>query len=433
MHVSVESTGNLSRRMTVAVPAARFEQEFASRLKRIGRNAKLPGFRPGKVPLKMLEAQYGSKLMQEVASDLIQATFYEAAGKEGLRPAAGPTIEPKELARGQDFEYTASFEVYPEIVEVKLPTSALERTVCRIEDDDVERTLETMRKQRMTWEAVDRPAAEGDRLKIDFVGTQNGVPFEGGDAKDFLLTLGSHSLIPGFESGLVGARAGEQRTLQVTFPREYRNTQLAGQPVDFAVDVKEVQSGRLPELNAEFFAQLGMVDGSPEALRTEIRSSLQKEADNRTLAITKQHAFKALLTANPMDIPQGLVEQEARRLADMIRGNLSAQNVPADKLPTDLAPFREQARERVALGLVLAEFVKRHNIKVSPADVRARLEEMAKGYDSPAEFVKWHYARPERLGEIESLILEERAVEALLQAAPVTEKVIAFQDLSQTK
>lgn len=433
MHVSVESTGNLSRRMTVAVPAARFEQEFSTRLKRIGRNAKLPGFRPGKVPMKMLEAQYGSKLMQEVASDLIQATFYEAAGKEGLRPAAGPTIEPKEIARGQDFEYTALFEVYPEIGDVKLPTNPIDRVVCRIGDDDVERTLETMRKQRMTWETVERPAAEGDRLEIDFVGTLAGVPFDGGEATGFMLTLGSNSLIEGFESGLVGARAGDKRTLNVTFPADYRNTKLAGQPVVFAVDVKQVQAGRPAELNAEFFTQLGMVDGTPEALRGEIRMSLQKEADNRTLATNKQHAFKALLAANPLDLPQGLVEQEARRLADMIRSNLSAQNVPTDKLPTDAAPFREQARERVALGLVLAEFVKRHNIKVTPADIRARIEEMATGYDSPAEFVKWHYARPERLGEVESLILEERAVEALLQAVPVTDKVVPFKDLSQTK
>ena len=433
MHVSVETTGNLSRRMTVAVPAARFEQEFSSRLKRISRNAKLPGFRPGKVPMKMLEAQYGSKLLQEVASDLIQATFYEAAGKEGLRPAAGPTIEPKEISRGQDFEYTALFEVYPEIAEVKLPTTAVERVVCRIADDDVERTLDTMRKQRLTWEPVDRGAAEGDRLEIDFVGTLNGVPFEGGEAHGFMLTLGSNSLIAGFESGLIGARAGEARTVNVTFPADYRNTTLAGQPVVFAVDIKQVQAGRLPELNAEFFAQLGMPGGTPEALRAEIRASLQKEADNRTLATTKQHAFKALLAANPLDLPQGLVEQEARRLADMIRSNLSAQNVPMDKLPTDPAPFREQARERVALGLVLAEFVKRHNIKVTPADIRARIEDMAKGYDSPAEFVKWHYARPERLGEVESLILEERAVEALLQAVPVTEKVVEFKDLTQPK
>ena len=433
MHVSVETTGNLSRRMTVAVPAARFEQEFSSRLKRISRNAKLPGFRPGKVPMKMLEAQYGSKLMQEVASDLIQATFYEAAGKEGLRPAAGPTIEPKEIARGQDFEYTALFEVYPEIAEVKLPTTPVERVVCRIGDDDVERTLDTMRKQRMVWEPVDRVAADGDRLEIDFRGTLNGTAFEGGEARGFMLTLGSNSLISGFESGLIGARAGEKRTLNVTFPSDYRNTTLAGQPVEFAVEVKQVQEGRLPELNAEFFSQLGMPDGTPDALRAEIRASLQKEADNRTLASTKQHAFKALLAANPMDLPQGLVEQEARRLADMIRSNLSAQNVPADRLPTDAGPFREQARERVALGLVLAEFVKRHNIKVTPAEIRERIEEMARGYDSPAEFVKWHYARPERVGEVESLILEERAVDALLNVAPVTDKVVAFKDLAQSK
>lgn len=431
MQISVESTGNLGRRMTVAVPAARFEQEFASRLKRLSQNVKLPGFRPGKVPLKMVEAQYGGQLLAEVAGDLVQTTFYEAANKEGLRPAGGPKIEPKSLARGKDFEYVAVFEIYPEIGAIQLPQKPIERIVCAVEDADIDRTLDTMRKQRTQWNPVARPAQSGDKIEIDFKGMVGGVAFEGGEAKAYPLVLGSNALIEGFEQQLLGAAAGEHRSVNVTFPADYRNTQLAGQPATFEVDVRQVFESVLPEVNESFLRELGMNDGTVESLRAEIRKSLQQEADDRARAMVKRRAFQALMDANSIEIPDGLIESEAQRLLRMTKANLEAQRVPTDKLSDDPSPYRGQARERVLLGLILAEFVKSRGIKVGAADIRARIEQMAKQYQSPNEFIQWHYANPERIGEIESLLLEERALDIVLQESKTEDRSVDFQTLAQ--
>lgn len=429
MQVSVENTGSLGRRMRVAVPAARFEQEFSSRLKRLSRTVRVPGFRPGKVPLKMVEAQYGGQLLQEVASDLIQSTFYQAAGEQGLRPAGGPRIEPKSVARGHDFEYTAEFEIYPEIKAVHMPEAGIERLTCAVTDADVERTLDTMRKQRVTWRPVERAAQEGDRVEIDFKGSLNGEPFEGGKAQGFPLVLGSHALIEGFEEGIVGAQNGESRTISVTFPNDYRNTKLAGQKVDFAVTVKQISEPVLPELDKAFFEQLGMPQATPEGLRSEIRGNLEREADERIKARLKQQVLKGLLAANPLEIPRGLIEAESSRLMRMTRANLEAQGIAADRLPSDSSAFAGQARERVALGLILAEFVKAQGLEADPGQVRTRLERMAASYEAPQEFIGWHYAHPERLSEVESLVLEDQAVERVLSAVKVADKPISFQEL----
>lgn len=415
--------------MKVAVPAARFEQEFANRLKRFSQTLRLPGFRPGKVPLKMVEAQYGGRLVQEVATDLIQTTFYQAAGEQGLRPAGGPKIEPKGFARGQDFEYTAEFEVYPEIQAVKMPAGPIERLACTVGDADIDRTIDTMRRQRVTWRPVDRAAQEGDRVEIDFKGSLNGEPFEGGEAHDFPLVLGSRALITGFEEGLMGARAGESRTIPLTFPAEYHNAKLAGQAAEFAVTLKQVSEPVLPELDQAFFAQLGMPDTTVESLRAEVKANLEREAEARTRAKLKQQALKALLEANQLEIPEGLIQTEALRLARMTRANLEAQGVPAERLPADVSAFTGQARERVALGLVLAEFVKAEGINAEPAQVRARLEQLASSYESPQEFIQWHYSQPERMSEIESLVLEDLAVDRIVNNVKTTERPISFQEL----
>lgn len=429
MQVSVENTGSLGRRMKVAVPAARLEQEFSNRLKRLSQTVKLPGFRPGKVPLKMVEAQYGGRLLEEIVGDLIYSTFYEAAGEQGLRPAGGPRFQPKGYARGQDVEYTAEFEIYPEIKTVKVPEGQLERVTCVVTEADVDRTLETMRKQRMNWRPMNRAAQEGDRVEIDFKGTLNGQPFEGGEAQGFSLVLGSRTLIEGFEEGLIGAHSGETRHVNVTFPSDYRNTKLAGQPVEFAITVKQVSEPVLPDLDQAFFAELGMVDVSVETLRDEIKANLEREAEERTKVKFKQQILKALLEANPVEIPDGLIQAEAARLVRITRANLEAQGTPPERLPSDTSLFAGQARERVALGLVLAEFVKAEGIKAEPAEVRARLEQLAASYDAPQEFIKWHYSSPERLSEIESLVLEDRAVERIVSKVKTSDKFIGFQEL----
>jgi trigger factor len=431
MSVSIESTGNLGRRVTIAVPAQRFEQEFSTRLKRLSKNVRVPGFRPGKVPMRMVEAQYGGQVMEEVMSELIRSSFYETVGKEGLRPAGGPRIEPKTVERGKDLEYTAEFEIYPEVNVGSIEGREIDRAVVTVTDSDVDQTLDTMRRQRLTWNAVDRAAKEGDRVRIDFKGMRDGQPFEGGEAKDFPIVLGSKNLIPGFEDGLVGAQAGDERTLDLKFPDDYRNTPLAGQMVQFQVKVIDVAEAVLPDLNADFATQFGIGDGSVEALRAEVKANLEREAQERVRESLREQVFKALADATPFDVPASLVEQEAARLLRLNRSSLQAQGVPADRLPNDSGVYKDRAQQRVTLGLILAELVKTKGLKVESARVRARLEEMASGYESPEEFVRWHYAQPERLAEVESLVLEEQVLESLLGTVRFKDKPMSFQELVQ--
>ncbi len=431
MQVSIEATGDLGRRMTIAVPAERFEQEFSNRLKRLSKNLKLPGFRPGKVPMRMVEAQYGGKLMEEVAGDLIQSTFYEAVGKQGLKPAGGPKIEPKSIIRGKDFEYTATFEVYPEIKQLDIAGAVIERPVCTVTPEDVERTLETMRRQRIVWKDVARTAQEGDRVVIDFKGSLDGKEFEGGEGQNLPIVLGSNSLIAGFEAGLIGSTAGEARVLDLTFPADYQNANLAGQKVKFEIKVKQVSEPVLPELNDDFAKNLGIESGNIATLRAEILANLQREREDRIRALLREQVFKALIEANPSELPQQLVEAEIARLSRLHRADLEAHHVPLDQLPNNPDLYKDRARKRVALGLILSEIVKAKNITAPPEHVRTRISQMAAAYESPQEFINWYYSQPERLAEVESLILEEEVVNTLLQSVQLQDKPMSFQELMQ--
>jgi trigger factor len=433
MQVSVESTGSLGRRMTVSVPSAQLEKEFSARIQRLVRTAKFPGFRPGKAPLKLVEAQYGGKVMQEVMGDVIQTSFYEAVTGQGLKPAGGPSIEPKTAERGRDFEYVAVFEVYPEISRLEISGIKIERPVAQVTDADVDRTLESLRKQRLTWATVGRSAQDGDQLTLDFVGSLGGTPFEGGAAKDFHLVLGSRSLVDGFEEGLLGAKAGEQRTLDITFPADYRNTTLAGQLTQFVITVKVVEEAVLPEVNEDFARLLGMPDASVDSLRKEVRVSLERELSDRVRSQVRDQVFQAVMQANAVAVPKALEQAEIQRLFEGTRANLAAQGLPADRVPADPAAYASQARQRVALGLILAELVKVRGLKAEADRVRLRIQEMAATYESPEKFVEWHYSQPERLAEIESLVLEEQAVELLLQTAEVVDKKMSFLELAAPK
>jgi trigger factor len=429
MQVTVETTGNLGRRMTVAVPAARMEQEITTRLKHLSQTARFPGFRPGKAPMKMVEAQYAGKVIEEVAGDLIRATFYEAVKEKGLKPAGGPDIQPKNMDRGKDFEYTATFEIYPEIKRLDIKGSRIERPVVTVSEDDVNRTIDTLRRQRVGWNPVERAAAMEDRVLIDFQGMLDGVPFEGGEAKDFPLVLGNNTLIDGFESGLIGVCTGENRTLDVTFPVDYRNTNLAGKKVQFAVTVKQVNEPVLPEVNDEFARALGVADGKVETLRQEVRVNLERELAERVRRELREQVFKALIDANPLDVPKALEQTEIEHLIQTSRANLQAQGMPENQLSGDPKLYAEQARKRVTLGLILAEMVKSKSLTIDAQLVRARVEELAAGYDNPKEFVDWHYANRERLAEIESKVIEDQAVELLLATAEVVDKPMSFQEL----
>lgn len=421
MQVSVEAVGTLGRRLKVAVPAEDVEKEFSARLVRLSKQVRMPGFRPGKVPLKMVEAQYGDSLMQEVAGELIQSSLREAIGREGLRPAGSPRVQPQPLARGKQLEYTADIDLFPEIKKLDLAGVKIERPMAAVGDDDVERTLDTIRRQRARWNTVARAARRGDRVLIDFSGKLDGEEFGGGSAKNFPLVLGSGTLIEDLEAGLVGANAGESRRLAVKFPADYRHPKLAGQSVDFEVAVHEVAEAVLPEVNAEFAKQLGIADGDVARLRAETRANLEREAQARSRAVVRARVLQALLDANPFEAPRGLVEDEAshmKRLDEMARRPAEADEA-----------YRARARTRVTLGLILGEVIRGRGLKVDPARVRARIEEMAAEYEAPEEFVRWYYEKPERLAEIESLVMEERVVEEMLATAEVTEAATGFPEL----
>jgi trigger factor len=428
MQVTVENVGALGRRMTVAVPAARFEQVYSDRLRQMSRQARIPGFRPGKAPIKVVEAQMGGRVTQEVVGDLLRASFGEAVSEKGLKPAGGPSFEPKNLTRGQDLEYVVTFEVYPEVKRLDIQGKKIERAQTSVGESDVDTTLETLRKQRMGWQAAARAAKEGDRLTIDFVGKLNGEAFQGGTATGFHLVLGSHSLIAGFEEGLLGAKAGESRSLSLSFPADYHNKTLAGQPTVFEVTVTEVAEPKLPDVNEEFARQFGIADGSVEKLRAEVRSNLERELAVRQRADLREQVFKAIIEVNALDVPKALEEAEVERLVNQSRQSLAAQGLSVDRIPIDPTVFGDRARRHVALGLILADLIQKRAFKPEQEKVRARLAEMAASYDSPEEFINWHFARPERLAEIESLVLEDMAVDALMETAEVVDKAVVFQD-----
>ncbi len=420
MQVSVESTGALGRRMTVRVPPERLEEEFQGRLKRLSKQVKLPGFRPGKVPLNVVEAKYGRDLVNEIAGELIQSSFREAVGQEGLQPAGGPRIQPKQAERGKELEYTAEFEVYPEIAHLDLAGIRILRPVCGVEEGDIDSTVETLRRQRASWNAVERAAAKGDQVLVDFVGRIDGEPFPGGEGKDYAIEIGSGRLIGGFEDGLVGASAGDTPTLDLRFPEAYAAAHLAGKAVSFEVSVKEVRAAQLPEVTADFIKELGVSSGEMADFRAEVRKNLEREVRQRQRAFLHTRVFDALLARNPVEVPQVLVDQEIQQLQQSTGGG----NVEVSDAQ------RAQAERRVKIGLIFAEIVRKEEIKPDSKAVRAQVEEMAAEYDDPDEFVRWFYSEPARLREVEGAVLEDLVVAKAMESAEVGDETISFQDLS---
>jgi trigger factor len=422
MQVSVETVGTLGRKVKVAVPAADVEKEFSARLKKLSQQVKMPGFRPGKVPIKIVEAQYGARLMEEIAGDLIENSLHEAIVREGLRPAAGPRIERKALARNKELEYTAEFEVYPEIKKLDIAGTVIERPVAAVAAEDVERTLETIRKQRTNWSPVTRPAVLGDRAKIDFAGTLDGEPLPGGTAKDFFCVLGAGTLIEDLEKGIVGANTGDTRRVNATFPANYRHLPLAGKTVAFEVTVHEIAQPVLPEIDADLARQLGVPDGNVEQLRAEIKQNLERESAQRARRVVRARTLKALVEDNHFEIPLSLIDAEIANLRRMEQ---------TSGVRSDEESVRQRAKQRVTLGLILGEVIRQRNIKADAVRVRSKLEEMAAEYEQPAAFVQWHYEQPQRMVQIESLVVEERALEELLTQAKIEDKTVTFQELLQ--
>ncbi|WP_442108793.1 trigger factor [Pseudomonas sp. NUPR-001] len=425
MQVSVENTSALERRMTIAVPAERVETEVNKRLQQTARRAKVPGFRPGKVPMSVIRQRYEDAARQEAFGDLVQASFYEAVVEQKLNPAGAPAVEPKSFEKGKDLEYIATFEVFPEFTVAGFDSIAVERLSAEVADADLDNMLEVLRKQNIRFEAVDRAAQNEDQLNIDFVGKVDGEVFAGGSAKGTQLVLGSGRMIPGFEEGLVGAKAGEERVLNLSFPEDYQNLDLAGKAAEFTVTVNSVSEPKLPELNEEFFAQFGIKETGIDGFRTEVRKNMERELRQAIKTKVKNQVMDGLLAANPIEVPKALLENEVNRLRVQAVQQFGG-NIKPEQLPAEL--FEEQAKRRVVLGLIVAEVVKQNELKPDEARVREMIEEMASAYQEPEQVVAWYYKNDQQLNEVRSVVLEEQVVDTVLQKATVTDKSVSYEE-----
>ncbi|CAH0649481.1 MULTISPECIES: trigger factor [Pseudomonas] len=425
MQVSVENTSALERRMTIAVPAERVENEVNKRLQQTAKRAKVAGFRPGKVPMSVIRQRFEADARQEAFGDLVQASFYEAIVEQKLNPAGAPSVEPKSFEKGKDLEFVAIFEVFPEFTVSGLESINVERLSAEVADADLDNMLEVLRKQNTRFEAVERAAQNDDQVNIDFVGKVDGEAFAGGSAKGTQLVLGSGRMIPGFEDGLVGAKAGEERVVNVTFPEDYQNLDLAGKAAEFTITVNSVSAPVLPELNEEFFAQFGIKESTLEGFRAEVRKNMERELRQAIKTKVKNQVMDGLLAANPIEAPKALLENEVNRLRVQAVQQFGG-NIKPDQLPAEL--FEEQAKRRVVLGLIVAEVVKQFELKPDDAKVREMIEEMASAYQEPEQVIAWYYKNDQQMNEVRSVVLEEQVVDTVLQKATVTDKSVSYED-----
>jgi trigger factor len=426
MQVTVEAGEGLARRMTVELPAEHVEQEVDKRLQDVARQARLPGFRPGKVPMRVLRQRFGDSVRGEVLGDLVQSSFPEAVAQEKLRPAGQPRIEPEIDTASRRYAYTARFEVLPQIDLKDLSGMRIAKPVAELAEADIDKMIERLREQRKTFEPVERGAQAGDRLTISFDGFVDGEPFEGGRAEHHVVDLGSGSFIPGFEDQLTGAAAGEERSVEVTFPEDYQKASLAGKAAVFKVLVEAVAEGRLPEIDADFMAGFGIDGGDLARFRADVRGNMDRELNQRIKGKLKDQVMDALIEANPVELPSVLVSEEIKALKGQ---TLQAAGGGDLRLPDEL--FRESAERRVKLGLVVAEVVKRFELTPSAERVRALVEEMAATYEQPEAVVAYYYADPQRLSSVEALVLEELVVERMLETASVEEEPTSFDALTE--
>ncbi|MBD8482883.1 trigger factor [Pseudomonas coleopterorum] len=425
MQVSVENTSALERRMTIGVPAERIEAEVNKRLQQTARNAKIPGFRPGKVPMSVIRQRYEADARQEALGNVIQASFYEAVVEQKLNPAGAPAVEPKVFEKGKDLEYVATFEVFPEFEVGAFDSIEVERLSADVADSDLDNMLEVLRKQNVRYEQVERAAQTEDQLSIDFVGKIEGEAFSGGSASGTQLVLGSGRMIPGFEDGLVGAKAGEEKVLNLNFPEDYQNLELAGKAAEFTVTVNSVSEAKLPELNEEFFGQFGIKETGLDGFRAEVRKNMERELRQAIKAKIKNQVMDGLVSTNPIEVPKALLDNEVDRLRVQAVQQFGG-NIKPDQLPAEL--FTEQAKRRVVLGLIVAEVVKQNELKPDEARVRELIQEMASAYQEPEQVVSWYYKNDEQLNEVRSVVLEEQVVDTVLQKAKVTDKAVSYEE-----
>lgn len=430
MQATVEQISTLERRIHLAVPMQQIETEVTTRLKDIARNTKLDGFRRGKVPMSIVAKQYAGQVRQEVLGDAVEKTFSEAVRANQLKVAGYPRIEPKTDAATPDaIEFSATFEVYPEVTLGDISSAKITRSIVNVGDADVDKTVEVLRKQRVEFNSADRAAVAGDLVTLDYTGTINGEVFGGGEAKGFRVVLGEGRTLKEFETALMDVKAGDSKSFDVTFPVDYHASELAGKTATFAVEVTDVSAPKLPEVDMEFAKSLGVVDGDVQKMRAEIQGNLEREVQNRVNAKVKEQVMQVLLDATQIEVPKSLQDMEMQRLMESARNDMQARGMNVQDVPLSADIFGEQAKRRVSLGLILAEAVHANGLVAKPEQVRKLIEEFAQSYEDPQEVIKWHQQNPERMQEMESLALENNVVEWVLGKAQVEDQLVAFDEL----
>jgi trigger factor len=429
MQQTVESLGALERRIDLTVPADAIEKEVQLRLTKLARSVKMPGFRPGKVPMKMVAQTYGAQVQAEVLNDKVGEAFSSAVNASKLRVAGQPRLEPRAVEGSQDLAFSAVFEIYPEVSVGDLSGVEVQRAVCPVGDAEVDRTLEIMRRQRATYEEVTRAAQDGDVVTVDFKGTLDGTPFEGGTAADFPFTLGQGRMLPEFEAAVAGMTPGSNKTFALTFPADYGSKDLAGKSVEFFVTLKKVQQPVLPSIDEQFAKSLGIADGDLGKMRTEIRGNLEREVAMRLKARTKDSVMSALLAATSFEVPKSLVDADKQRLAENARNELIARGASAKDVPLPLDLFGPQAERRVRLGLLLGEVVRGNGLQPRPDQIRKLVEEIAQSYEKPQDVVNWYLSDRKRLGDLENAALEDNVTGWILDRAKVVDTPVPFDEL----
>ncbi len=428
---NVETLSGLQRRLNASIPQQQLRGEMEARLKHIGRTAKVHGFRPGKVPYKVLEQQYGQSVQQEVLGESLQRSFADAAVTNKLQVAGYPQFEIKTAdLNAPQIEFSATFEVYPEVTLGDISGESVNRVAFTLSDADVEETINTLRKQRAEFKKTDRSAQNDDQVRIDFSGKLNGVVFDGGEAKDFAVVLGSGRMLPDFEKAIVGMKAGETKSFDMTFPVDYHGKDVAGKQVTFTIVAHVVEEAHLPEVDAEFAKSLGAADGDVAKLKQEIRDNIGREAERRVKARNKDNAMEVLLKLAQLEVPKALLESEAKNLMQQTLHDMEARGMKIPKgmqLPTDM--FVERATKRVKLGLILAELVKKHDLQAKPEQMKALVQEYAQSYEHPEDVVRWYAAEPGRMREVENLVLEDNVVAWVMAGAKVSDQIVTLNEL----
>ena len=430
MQVSVEATQGLEKRMTVELPADKIEGEVKKRLQSMQPKLKLKGFRPGKVPMSVVEKQYSKQVRQEVTGDVISSSFYEAAASENLKPAGMPKIQDQE-STDSNIKYTAIFEVYPEVKINDIAEIKIERTTAEVNDSDIDDMITKLKKQRIEWNSVDRAAQDEDRVTCEYKGTVDGEGFAGGEGTDLPVVLGSKGMIDGFEDGLMGSTVGQTIEMDLKFPDNYQSEEVAGKDVHFTVTVKTIEEPKMPEIDDEFIKAFGVEEGGIDAFRAELRANMERELEKTVKNKAKDVVMDALLAANDIEVPKAMIEQESARVAQQMNEQMKQMNpnMPAQMQEFEASHFEDQGKRRVALGLLLSEVIKANEIKVSADKVRAEIDKMAASYHDPKEVVAWYYQDKNRLAEVESMVLEDQVVEWILDKAQVTDNKTTFEEI----